>query len=109
MQYLLYSAIPFGLIFAIGGIYTGLLWIKFFPKVKATDEALYEKIRFKLNSPFSKAYSKFIYGKGYQNCTHINIKEQAKTLETVGRVSQWGFNIYMSIIIVVLLWQWLLN
>lgn len=98
-------ALIFGSIFCLGLLVTFVLWFKFFPLIKSVDPDFYEKIRFRLKPNLSKPYSNFIFKKEFECYPNKIIKSYSKKLYWVGNVSQWGFNLYIVLMVVIIIIQ----
>ena len=98
-------ALIFGAMFGVGLLITFILWFKFFPLLQSVDPELYEKIRFRVKPSLSTPYRDFIFKKEFESYPNQIVKSYSKKLYWVGKVAQWGFNIYMLLMVVLIIIQ----
>jgi len=92
-------ALVFGAVFVVGMLIYFSIVYKFHSLLKSSDPELYEQIRMRLNSFFNKPFMDFIFKKQYQKHSDLNIIKYGHRLYWTAQIAQWGFNIYMLILI----------
>ncbi len=102
---LYYVAMFFGSVFFICLGITIFYWFKFFPTLKKFDFELYERIRFRLKDFYPKDYMNYIFKQEYKSSPYYEVKKNAERLFWFGQIGQWGFNIYIVLILIVLIFR----
>jgi len=99
----------FAALFFIGMFITIVLWFVFFAEVKKLDIELYNSIRFRWTPTLKTPYSRFVFKKEYKNSQHEPIRRYAGYLYLVGVITQWCFNIFITMTVLLLAYIWVIK
>ena len=105
MTYLYNIALVFGVLFVICLLVTIILWFKFFPVEKRFDVNLYERIKFRWKFEIRKTYVSYIFKKEFLDTPDELIKRYANMLYYSGHIGQWGFNVHIFLMIIIIIFK----